>query len=301
MKYAAVDMGSNSMRLSVYDAQESGDFDLIFSEKRMAGLANYIEYGSLSRKGIEVACEILQSFQWILRHFNINDMHVFATASLRNIKNTEEAVKDIFTKTDIKVDVISGEEEAELGYYGAMASCDENLGAMFDIGGGSTEITSIKNGEIESAESVGIGSLNLFNKFVSKIWPDKAEMKQIKEYIVSELSNVNMPNEKSECIGGIGGTARAVLKISNFYFDRPDSNRYIYLDELKEISGVLTARKGSARKLILKNCPDRVHTILPGIIIMNTLCKRICSDKIFISKYGVREGYLCRRLLKHST
>ena len=106
------------MRLSVYDAQESGDFDLIFSEKRMAGLANYIEYGSLSRKGIEVACEILQSFQWILRHFNINDMHVFATASLRNIKNTEEAVKDIFTKTDIKVDVISGEEEAELGYYG---------------------------------------------------------------------------------------------------------------------------------------------------------------------------------------
>ena len=90
MKYAAVDMGSNSMRLSVYDAQESGDFDLIFSEKRMAGLANYIEYGSLSRKGIEVACEILQSFQWILRHFNINDMHVFATASLRNMKTWEQ-------------------------------------------------------------------------------------------------------------------------------------------------------------------------------------------------------------------
>lgn len=301
MKYAVVDMGSNSMRLSVYDAHENGEFELIFSEKKMAGLANYIEFGSLSRKGIEVACEILQSFQWILRHFSINDMHVFATASLRNIKNTNEAVEDIFARTDIRVDVLSGEEEAELGYYGALTNCSEEIGAMFDIGGGSTEVTSIKDKEIQLAESVGIGSLNLFNKFVSKLWPDKAEMKQIREYTASALDTINLPQEKSACVGGIGGTARAALKISNFYFDRPEANRFIYLDELKEISGVLTARKGSARKLILKNCPDRVHTILPGIIIMTTLCRRICSEKIFVSKYGVREGYLCRRLLNHST
>ena len=167
MKYAVVDMGSNSMRLSVYDAHENGDFDLIFSEKKMAGLANYIEYGALSRKGIEVACEILRGFQWILRHFNISDMHVFATASLRNIKNTDEASEDIYDKTDIKVDVLSGKEEAELGYYGAITKCDENLGAMFDIGGGSTEVTSIKIGKTQHAQSVGIGALNLFNRFVS--------------------------------------------------------------------------------------------------------------------------------------
>lgn len=299
MKYAVVDMGSNSMRLSVYDAHENGDFDLIFSEKKMAGLANYIEYGALSRKGIEVACEILRGFQWILRHFNISDMHVFATASLRNIKNTDEASEDIYDKTDIKVDVLSGKEEAELGYYGAITKCDENLGAMFDIGGGSTEVTSIKIGKIQHAQSVGIGSLNLFNLFVSKIWPDKSEIKQIRECIDSELESIDFPDEKSECIGGIGGTARAALKISNFYFDRPETNRFIYLDELKEISSILTARRGSARKLILKNCPDRIHTILPGIIIMDELCRRMCSDKIFISKYGVREGYLCRRLMKH--
>ena len=90
INFAVVDLGSNTIRMTLYDVQEQGGFQALFSEKRMAGLVNYIQGGSLSRAGIEVACSALRGFQRLLAQFGPVPMHVFATASLRNIRNTEE-------------------------------------------------------------------------------------------------------------------------------------------------------------------------------------------------------------------
>ena len=154
-KYAVVDLGSNTIRLSAYNVLDNGDFDLLFSEKEMAGIVNYInEDGLLSRDGIDKACAVLAGFRTLLGHFGMSEMHVFATASLRNIRNTDEAVHLIRRRTGLTVDVISGETEAKLGYYGAMLKNDMRTGAMFDIGGGSTEILECRDGEIEQAQSL---------------------------------------------------------------------------------------------------------------------------------------------------
>ncbi len=74
-------------------------------------------------------------------------------------------------KTGEDVKIISGKEEAELGYYGALSETDIKSGIIFDIGGGSTEIVDLRNKIIPSADSYEIGSLNLFTGFVKKIWP----------------------------------------------------------------------------------------------------------------------------------
>lgn len=95
MKYAIVDLGSNTIRLSVYLSLEDGGFRLLFSEKEMAGLAGYIKKGIMSQEGIEKACAVLQDFQVLLAQFGMEEMHVFATAPLRNIQNTDEAVEQI--------------------------------------------------------------------------------------------------------------------------------------------------------------------------------------------------------------
>lgn len=123
-----------------------GGFERLFSEKEMAGLVNYISDGVLSEAGIRRACVALTNFRSLLHQFGMEQMHVFATASLRNIRNTEEAVAMIRDLTGIDVDVISGDEEAQLGYYGAMRTLEMRDGAMFDIGGGSTEIVEVRDG-----------------------------------------------------------------------------------------------------------------------------------------------------------
>ena len=84
MKYALIDMGSNSIRLTVYD-MDRASFRVLFKEKIMAGLAGYVEHGRLTRDGIDCACQSLREFRSTLELLQIEHLAVFATASLRNI------------------------------------------------------------------------------------------------------------------------------------------------------------------------------------------------------------------------
>ena len=139
MKYALIDMGSNSIRLSVYELDQT-DFKILFREKIMAGLAGYVEHGRLTQEGIDCACRSLREFQNTLDLLHIRQMAVFATASLRNVSNTAQAVDRIHRVTGIPVEVISGEAEAEYGFQGAVCDVQTPEGLFVDIGGASSEL-----------------------------------------------------------------------------------------------------------------------------------------------------------------
>lgn len=299
MKYAVVDLGSNTIRLSVYNTLPGGGFDLLFSEKEMAGLVNEVEDGVLSQAGIRRACDALKKFQRLLEYCGVERVQVFATASLRNIRNTAEAVDTIRRETGLSVDVVSGDQEAELGYYGALRTLDLRSGAMFDIGGGSTEIVEVQEGRILRAQSLPVGSLNLFTRYISKIWPKRRELEAIAAAAENALREAELPREKADRVCGVGGTARAVLKIANAYYERPAVERRLTPRQLDELTETLCRRDAKARKLILGACPDRIHTILPGILLMNAVCRALCRQELYISRYGVREGYLCRKVLEN--
>lgn len=294
---AVVDLGSNTIRLSVYRVDEGLNFERLFSQKEMAGLVNYISAGVLSPEGIERACTALTDFQELLTLLHVREVHVFATASLRNIRNTDEAVETIRRRTGLFVDVLPGPVEAELGYYGALRTLDLRSGALFDIGGGSTELVQVRRGRILQGQSLPLGSLTLFNAYVSGVWPKEKELKAIREAARRALQGANLPKKRVKRVIGVGGTARAVLKIANASLDRPEEERRLTPEQLHELTGILTRRDQRARKLILNACPDRLHTLLPGIVLMDTVCRRLCSEMLYISPFGVREGYLCRRLL----
>ena len=301
MKIAIVDLGSNTIRLSVYHTLPDGRFELLFSEKEMAGLVSYVRGGRLSPEGIQRACTGIRDFQGLLRQFDMGAPHVFATASLRNIRNTEEAVAQIREDTGVEVDVISGELEARLGYYGTQLATPLRDGAVFDIGGGSTEILEVRGGEIRKAQSLPIGSLALFNTCVDGLWPKKKELKKIRTAVASALKEAWLPEQRVEKVCGVGGTARAVLKIANAWYEKPAGNRSLTPAEVRRLTRLLLERDHQARKLILRSCPDRVHTILPGMMLMNTLTEKLCCGELYISPYGVREGYLCHNLLNAGT
>ena len=111
----------------------------------------------------------------------------------------------------------------------------------------------------------------------------------------------NLPEQKAARVCGVGGTARAVLKIANAWYEKPAGNRSLTPAEVRRLTRLLLERDHQARKLILRSCPDRVHTILPGMMLMNTLTEKLCCGELYISPYGVREGYLCHKLLNAGT
>ena len=173
MKCGIVDLGSNTIRLSIYQ-WEGRQFKLLMNKKEMAGLAGYIQDGVLTDKGIEVACQILAAFRHLLENLEIRQMHVFATASLRNIVNTQEALDTIFSATGLQVQVLSGSQEAELSFLGATAGGGAPAaGLLVDIGGGSTELVAYDNGSITSGCSLPVGSLSLYSRYVTGLFPTK--------------------------------------------------------------------------------------------------------------------------------
>lgn len=293
MKHALIDLGSNSVRMSVYEIEHT-QFQLLFSEKETIGLAGYITNDNqMSIEGMTQACNTLKEFSNILKNLNVTNTNIFATASLRNITNTDACVNYIKQKTNMDIDVISGKDEATFGYIGALQDIHSQIQLIFDIGGGSTELVHIVNNQIQTADSCPIGSLILFKKNVSRLFPKKEETNNIKGNINKAFDQISIP--QAVAIGGIGGTARALLKITNAYFHKQGNE--INRQHFKKICHILLKRDTQARDLILKNCPDRVHTILPGTLIIQNLMKKTGCEKMIISKYGVREGYLCQKVL----
>ena len=298
MKCGVIDIGSNSMRLSVYQVQDQ-KFETIFKEKLMSGLANYVEDGLLTEAGIHRACSDLDAFQSILRALEISDISVIATASLRNVSNANEAAKAIQERTGLELEVITGYNEALYGYRGAMYELSEQDGMFVDIGGASTEIVSFKSGDILSANSYPVGSLKLYRDCVRRILPGKKSLTRIEERINGELERMRVENPVSgKTLVCVGGTARASLSLSHALEAQESGENRLTLQSLQSIKKFLMRGDDAAIDLILKNVPDRVHTIVPGICLLAGIAEAFRMSEIAVSRYGVREGYLCQKLHK---
>lgn len=298
MKCGIVDVGSNTIRLSIYH-WEGRRFKLLMNKKEMAGLAGYIQNGVLSDSGILVACRVLAGFKALLENFDIREMYVFGTASLRNIVNTEEALDTIEAVTGIRVEVLSGADEAAFSFLGATVGGGAPAsGLLADIGGGSTELVAYTNGSITSGCSLPMGSLSLFTGHVSGLFPTREERRAIRAQVEAELAQAKTRGIHSSHLTGVGGTFRATAKLCNDLSGADPDNRIIPAAEVRGLYKRLKHGDQTALRQILRSVPDRVHTILPGLVILNAVVKQYGVERLCVSSCGVREGYLLRRVME---
>ena len=298
MKCGIVDVGSNTIRLSIYH-WEGQKFKLLMNKKEMAGLAGYIKNGLLSDSGILVACRVLAGFKALLRNFDIADLYVFGTASLRNIVNTEEALETIEAVTGIKVEVLSGADEAAFSFLGAtVGGGAPGSGMLADVGGGSTELVAYQDGAIPSGCSLPMGSLSLFTKHVSGLFPTKEERKAIRSDVKEELERAKTAGLRCKHLTGVGGTFRAAAKLCNDLSGADPDNRIIPAGEIRALYKGLKKGDQDTLRQILRSVPDRVHTILPGLAILTAILDAYEVSTVSVSACGVREGYLLRRVME---
>ncbi|MGN1409104.1 MAG: phosphatase [Eubacteriales bacterium] len=300
MKQAIIDIGSNTIRLTLYET-DTQNFKILFREKIMAGLAGYVEDGKLSAEGIDCACAGLLSFRQILQTLQVDNVCVFATASLRNISNTDRALAVIRAAAGYSVEVISGEEEALLGYTGAMQELNLTSGAFLDIGGASTEIVTFDNGTAIDSASFPIGSLSLYRRCVKKILPGSGSLKRLRQVISSSIDMSENTLVPRALIVGVGGTARAVLRLARHYYGCSDDCRSMTSEQLDGLCQFLCSGKKEASDLILRLEAERIHTLVPGILIMQHAFHLFQAQQLVVSKYGVREGYLCQKILRNDS
>ncbi len=289
--YGVIDIGSNTIRLAVYKL-ENGSPRPLFSKKFTAGLASYInKSGALSKKGIEKAVATLKQFTPILENVNLKAVYVFATASLRNIRNSEYALKTISRRSGFDIQLISGEQEGILGFSGANLQSSLDSGLMTDIGGGSTELVFFENKMVKKSISLPFGSLSIYKKYVDGILPDEKEIKHILKAVREYTQNTPcLCGQKDIC--AIGGSARTILSISNRLLRLDNDNTVISYDNLKYLLSMYKENPQKFAKEILKTAPERIHTLIPGLTVLYGICRRCKQPDIHVSPYGIREGYL---------
>lgn len=296
MKYAVIDMGSNSIRLSVYEVDASA-FQILFKEKVMAGLAAYVEGGRLSQEGIDCACSSLLSLMETLRLLDIQKLSVFATASLRNITNTRQALEQLQERTGVKVDILSGEQEAECGFYGAVCDTQLDQGLFADVGGASTELAVFSGTEIVSAQSIPVGSLRLYRECVKNILPGEGSLRRLQRTIEQNFEEAEL-GEFTQCekLLCVGGTARAALRMIQKTYALPENSRCFSRGQLRSLTDLLCRDRQEATRLILRHAPERIHTLIPGLMVLCYIMDNYQVSEATVSHYGVREGYLKRSI-----
>lgn len=145
-RLGVIDLGSNSVRLVVYETKREDaakPFRTLVDEKKMAGLAAYVTDGALSSAGIARAVTVLSDLLKLADNLNCARVDIFATAVLRNCANSKAATAAIETAINHRVRVLSAREEAHLGFVGASIGTPLAAGTLIDVGGGSTELTAL--------------------------------------------------------------------------------------------------------------------------------------------------------------
>ncbi|NCE64995.1 phosphatase [Pseudoflavonifractor sp. 524-17] len=295
--YSVIDIGSNTIRLSVYEAG-GGALKPIFREKSHIGLAGYVSSeGRLSRLGLERAAEVICQFCAIVHRLSIPSLAVFATASLRNISNTQEALDFLSGRTGCQIEVLSGEEEALMDFIGATGAFPLQDGLLVDIGGGSTELVFFRGGAVQRALSIPVGSLNLFHRYVSQLLPEPKECARIQRRVAKELDKLDLPQDRRPMICGVGGSVRAAGKLARWQADLPPDHRTLSCAVISQLLDRFCDQRRKNLDLLLQTVPERIHTLLPGMAVLRQIAQTFHSETIFISDCGVREGYLLTRVL----
>lgn len=296
MLHGIIDIGSNTIRLNVYRVEDE-KVNVVVSKKEILGLISYVKKGKLTGKGVKKLVTDLKEMKDLLDLLNIESYHFFATASLRNIKNSAEVTQIIRDRVGIEVDVLSGEEEGELSFYGSLATIKEDDGILFDLGGGSVELVLFQDKKITEKRSIPVGSLKMFDEYVSQMIPTREEAEQIKERVNHELEKTGL-KETIPYMCGVGGALRAVKHLLVDLDLKKPKEDLMDVKLLKQLEAELKHNDKPTYNKILHVKPARIHTLVPALLITDELTSYFGCEKLQVSKYSIREGYLYRKVLK---
>ncbi len=212
---AVIDVGSNSTRMEVL--QLTSDYDLrVMSEvKALLRLASRkSKDGRLLPSAISDLSRLILDFATVAQASNVDEVRAVATSAMRDATNRDEIVRQVKENTDIELEIISGEIEAEFGFLGAVFSLPAHHGVLFDIGGGSVEFSFFQNRTLQKVHTLDLGALRMSNEYLNSNQPEREAVSALRRHVRSMLKSSGMPplGENDRLIGA-GGTIRNLTKI----------------------------------------------------------------------------------------
>lgn len=290
-----IDIGSNSIRLAVYERTANGAHRVIDGGKRPARLSGGIDdQGRLRPEKIDELIDIMNHYRLICAHHRTGYIRAVATAAIRNATNREEIVERVQEEAGITIEVLSGEEEARFGFLGMVNTLDVREGFLIDIGGGSTEISLFRDRTLVQSVSFPIGCVNM-SKFLAKdgTLSDQAlnELEETVERTIRQEAWLEWTPGLP--LIGVGGTVRALSKLdqADTKYAFPLTHNYVITgsrtDELFEQLRPIPTDKRNKLPGLSK---DRADVIVSGLAILRCLFRKLQATHYLVCGAGLRDG-----------
>ncbi len=293
-RIAIIDLGSNSARLVIIRIYDNLSYHLIYTQKTSLRLSQRSDRkGNILPDAVQDTIHAVKNFAHMCELFQATKIMGVATAAMRSAKNGQEIVKRIKEASGIKFKIISGEEEAKLGYLGVVNSIDEKNALLFDLGGGSLELTLIRNRKPEHLISLPIGTTNMTEKFKTGNKMTDESFRELSAFVRQNLEASPWVKSTGLPLIGIGGTARNIAKIyqrQTQYLYSKLHNYRLSTGEFTKVFELLRNTTYIQRKKIPGLSSERADIIMAGATIIRTLLATADSKQLVISGCGLREG-----------
>jgi exopolyphosphatase/guanosine-5'-triphosphate,3'-diphosphate pyrophosphatase len=297
--FAAIDIGSNSVRLKISRLQ-GGRLKEIHEDREVTRLGEGVFSGGLlSPESMSETVRVLRRFNRAIQEWGADSVRVVATAALRDARNQRAFLEWVRSTTGWTVEIISGLEEARLIHLGIVSS--SRVGAdsalLVDLGGGSCELTLSRKGQIRDTASLPLGAVRLTNEFLKHDPPRKSELKRLRGFVVREIGRVQdrIKSAHVRAVIATSGTAAALAAVAT-HLARFKSRRAsgATREMMRRIVKQITRLPIDQRRRIPGIGPRRAEIICAGAVVYAELLERCQLGGFRYSALGLRDGILAQ-------
>lgn len=281
MTYAAIDIGSNAARLLIKRDEDNCNYldKLLLLRVPLRLGFDVFGKGEISKGKMEDMIRLMQCYALLMKIYKVDVMRACATSAMRDAVNGKEIICRIKEKTGIKVEIISGAEEAQIVFNNHKKEGFDSEGNFLyvDVGGGSTELNMLSNGKLVMSRSFNIGTVRMLTGRVKpKVWSELCDL-------CVELRSCY----PSITIVGSGGNINKLFKLAG-----DKKNKSISFKALEDIYNELLPLTNEERMTRYSMRPDRADVILPAAKIFLTIARNAGSGSIMVPVIGVADGII---------
>jgi len=299
-RYGVVDMGSNAIRLQIVEMRGDGNWDVLESHRESVRLGRDVFLtGSIPETAQSATLEVFERFAETCREYAVKHVRAIATSATREAQNGDSLVERIERETGVRVEIISGTEEAYLlkEAVASVVDLDNGRSILVDVGGGSVEVVLVEEGQILSADSYQVGALRLLHAMTHDPEHDSPDSMQLMRHYLGNLDRRLRDRFGSEPIDRYIATGGNIESLA-IEMDRRDVRReregcpaYAMEDlhgEVRSLAILSYAQRIEERGLR----PDRADTIVPAGVVYARIGDVALASHVLVPGVGLRDGLL---------
>jgi exopolyphosphatase/guanosine-5'-triphosphate,3'-diphosphate pyrophosphatase len=298
---AIIDIGSNSGRVVVFHRDMAGHLRALAGSRAPLRLVEDVDRrGELAESTMARTTEALRDFKALAAGAGATRVVSVATAAMRDAGNGALFVQRLERELDLRIEIISAAAEARYGFDGATRGLAVSSGLLFDVGGGSMQLTTFERRRRGKDVSLPLGALRLNARFLESDPPTRGQLRRLRDYVRTSLAQAGVKRLVPEGrLVGTGGTLRNLAKIDREAQRYPIASLDGYelpCERLAETVERLASMKEKHRDRLPGLSAERADSIVGGAVAIQTLAELMRATHIVVSGQGIREGLALKLL-----